>query len=111
MVNQENVTAENFVFEQVEEKPKELPEVTIYKNGLVRFSRKAIEKYGLQDAAVVWGESENQDMLALRRERGGRPMRGEHKDTTSCPLRIAERHVGRYKIECVEEVMVRRPLA
>lgn len=99
MENQETVTAEIFVFEQIEQKLKEPPDVTIYKNGLVRFSKNAIEKYGLRDAQIVWGENESQDTLAMQKKCGGRSMRGENKDQTSCPLTIAQRYVGKYTIQ------------
>lgn len=102
---------EKFTFEQPSLEKKVPPDVTIYNNGLVRFGAIALEQYGLRDAQIVWGESESQETLAIRKESGGRVMRGEHKDTTSCPLRIAVRHVGRYRIECVDDMMVLRPLA
>lgn len=101
----------NYTFETLEKIKKPPADVTIYSNGLVRFSKSAIERYGLQDATIVWGESESQDSLALRKERGGRPLRGDHKDTTSCPLRTAVRHVGRYTIECADDMMVLVPIA
>lgn len=106
MTNQETATAEKFVFEQIEQKPKEPPEVTIYKNGLVRFSKSAMEKYGLRDAQIVWGENETQDTLAMQKKIGGRAMRGENKDQTSCPLLIAQRHVGKYTIQEEGEIFV-----
>ncbi len=106
MTNQETATAERFVFEQVEQKSKEQPEVTIYKNGLVRFSKSAMEKYGLRDAQIVWGENESQDTLAIQKQVGGRPMRGENKDQTSCPLTIAQRYVGKYTIQDEGEIFV-----
>ncbi len=106
MTNQETASAEKFVFEQIETKPKEPPEVTIYKNGLVRFSQSAIEKYGLRDSQIVWGESESQDTLAMQKKIGGRVVRGEKKDQTSCPLTIAQRHVGKYTIQEEGEIFV-----
>ena len=106
MENQETATAEIFVFEQIEQKPKEPPDVTIYKNGLVRFGKSAIEKYGLRDAQIVWGENESQDTLAMQKKSGGRSMRGENKDITSCPLTIAQRYVGKHMVQEVGEYYV-----
>lgn len=106
MTNQETATAERFVFEQIEQKPKEPPEVTIYDNGLVRFSKSAIEKYGLRDAQIVWGENESQETLAMQKKNGGRSIRGKNKDQTSCPLLIAKRHVGKYTIQEEGEIFV-----
>lgn len=106
MTNQDTTTAEKFVFEQVEQKPKEPPEVTIYKNGLVRFSKSAMDKYGLRDAQIVWGENETKDTLAMQKAIGGRAMRGENKDQTSCPLTIAQRHAGKYTILEEGEIFV-----
>lgn len=109
MDSKENNT-KKYVFETVEKIKKPTADVTIYSNGLARFSKEAVEKYNLQEAALLWGESETDGTIALRKESGGRVLRGEHKDTTSCPLRIAERHIGRYRIECAGEVMELRPM-
>ena len=106
MENQGTATAEKFVFEQIEQKPKEPPDITIYKNGLVRFSKSAVEKYELRNAQIVWGENESQDTLAMQKQIGGRPMRGENRDQTSCPLTTAQRYAGKYTIQEVGEFFV-----
>lgn len=97
---------EKFTFEKPSLEKKVNPDVTVYKNGLVRFSKNAIEKYGLRDAQIVWGENETQDTLAMQKKIGGRVMRGENKDQTSCPLTIAQRHVGKYTIQEEGEILV-----
>ncbi len=98
MTTQETTASDKFVFEQVEQVAVENPDVTIYKNGLVRFSNSALDQYDLRDAQIVWGENESQDTLAFQKKTPGRVMRGEKKDTTSCPLKIAQRHVGKYML-------------
>ena len=108
---EKNNTTKKYVFESVEKIKKPTADATIYSNGMVRFSNEAVEKYSLREASLLWGECENDNTIVMRKELGGRVLRGEHKDTTSCPLRLAVRHVGRYKIECVGEVMELRPMA
>lgn len=46
-----------FTFEKLKTADKKTADVTIYPNGMVRFSRQAIETYGIFDTDILWGEN------------------------------------------------------
>lgn len=94
-----------FIFESKITKAK-TADVSIYQNGMVRFSRQAIETHGISDTDILWGENEDKTVLAVRKVSSGRVLRGKRKDTTSCPIAIAQRYAGKYFIKQEEEFLV-----
>ena len=72
-----------FTFEKLKTADKKTADVTIYQNGMVRFSRQAIETYGISDTDILWGENQDKTVLAMQKVSQGRTLRGKRKDTTS----------------------------
>lgn len=98
-----------FIFE-IKKAEKKTADVTIYKNGMVRFSKTAIETYGITDTGILWGEDETEKTLAFRKDQQGRALRGKRMDTTSCPTAIAQRYIGKYTIKVDDGVFVLVPV-
>lgn len=98
-----------FIFESKTTEPK-AADVSIYKNGMVRFSRQAIETHGIFDTDILWGENEEKTVLAIQKVSSGRALRGKRKDTTSCPIALAQRYMGKYTLKPDEGVLVLVPV-
>ena len=94
-----------FIFES-KTAEKKTADVTIYENGMVRFSRTAIETYGITDTDILWGEDKYTQTLAFQKVSQGRTFRGPRKDTTSCPLEIAKKYGGKYFIKQDGELFI-----
>ncbi len=103
------MVAEKYTFES-EIKETTTADVTIYANGMVRFGKQAIEKYDIRNTQLLWGTENESGMLALRKVRIGRSLRGKNMDTTSCPLRLMQAHVGKYTLALDGEVLVLHPI-
>ncbi len=98
-----------FIFES-KTTEKKTADVTIYQNGMVRFSRKAIENYGISETGILWGEDDTEKILAFQKAQQGRRMRGKRMDTTSCPTTVAQRYVGKYTLKADDGVFVLVPM-
>lgn len=101
---------DKFIFELVKMPERKTVDVAIYKNGMVRFSRQAIETHGISDTDILWGENEDKTVLAIQKVSSGRVLRGKNKDTTSCPIAIAQRYTGKYTLKPDEGVLVLVPV-
>lgn len=111
MANEEKIKAtEKYTFESSLKEKKAATDVTIYPNGLTRFSKRAIEKYDIRDTQLLWGTDNESGMLVLRKVQSGRNLRGKNKDTTSCPLRLTQARVGKYTLTLDGEVLVLHPI-
>lgn len=95
-----------FTFEKLKTADKKTADVTIYQNGMVRFSRQAIETYGISDTDILWGENQDKTVLAMQKVSQGRTLRGKRKDTTSCQMQIAKRYAGKYFLKKIGELLV-----
>lgn len=95
-----------FTFEKLKTAEKKTADVTIYQNGMVRFSRQAIETYGIFDTDILWGENQDKTVLAMQKVSQGRTLRGKRKDTTSCQMQIAKRYAGKYFLKKIGELLV-----
>ena len=95
-----------FIFEKLKTADKKTADVTIYKNGMVRFSRQAIATYGIFDTDILWGENQDKTVLAMQKVSQGRTLRGKRKDTTSCQMQIEKRYAGKYFLKKVGELLV-----
>lgn len=98
-----------FIFESKTPETR-VADVSIYQNGMVRFSRQAIETHGISDTDILWGENEDKTVLAVQKVSSGRALRGKRKDTTSCPITIAQRYTGKYTLKPDEGVLVLVPV-
>lgn len=98
-----------FIFES-KTAEKKTADVTVYRNGMVRFSRQAIETYRISDTGILWGEDEAEKTLAFRKAQQGRRLRGKRTDTTSCPTTVAQRYVGKYALKADDGVFVLVPV-
>ncbi|MDE6373434.1 MAG: hypothetical protein K2L72_02950 [Clostridia bacterium] len=85
---------------------KAVTDVTIYANGMVRFSHIAIDHFKITDTDILWGEDKNTQTLAFQKVSQGRTFRGPRKDTTSCPLEIAKKYGGKYFIKQDGELFI-----
>lgn len=94
-----------FIFESKTTETK-AADVSIYQNGMVRFSRQAIETHRISDTDILWGENEDKTVLAVQKVSSGRALRGKRKDTTSCPITIAQRYAGKYFIRQDGELLI-----
>ena len=108
MSEEKNKAAEKYTFESVT-KETTAADVTIYANGMVRFGKRAIEKYDIRNTDLLWGTDNESGMLVLRKVQSGRNLRGKNKDTTSCPLRLTQARVGKYTLTLDGEVLVLHP--
>ena len=109
MSEEKNKAAEKYTFESVT-KETTAADVTIYANGMVRFGKRAIEKYDIRNTDLLWGTDNESGMVALRKVRSGRCLRSKNKDTTSCPLRLAQERAGKYALAVDGEVLVLIPI-
>ena len=98
-----------FIFEN-KTSEKKTADVTIYKNGMVRFSRQAIETHGICDTDILWGENQEKTVLAMRKVSSGRALRGKRNDTTSCQMQVAKRDAGKYNLKPDDGVLVLIPV-
>ncbi len=85
---------------------KAVTDVTIYANGMVRFSRIAIDYFKIIDTEILWGEDKETQTLAFQKVSQGRIFRGPRRDTTSCPLEMAKKYEGKYFIKQDGEIFI-----